>query len=82
MISRYVLLLNDCRFFGGMSASLWSGELIKHTRCEAVRGRRVGQTCCRGYKRSESNPQRRQCADGGLLTAAVSVGTDHRPFWC
>lgn len=26
--------------------------------------------------------QRRQRADSDLLTAAVSVGTNHRPFWC
>lgn len=50
---------------------------------EADRERRVGrarrlsptQIC-------EIRSRRRRLADCSLLTAAVSVGTDHRPFWC
>lgn len=34
------------------------------------------------FKMSCIKAKRRQCADCGVLTAAVSVGTDHRPFWC
>lgn len=42
----------------------------KRARSDAVRGRRVGRVTGR----------RRWCAGRSLLTAAASVGTDHRPF--
>lgn len=52
--------------------------MVQQTRCQTVRGRHVG-------KIKEIYPitaKRHSWAACSLLTAVVSVGTDHRPFWC
>lgn len=62
--------------FNGWRRSTRS-ELKETWSCQ--RERRVGRA---------RRPRRRKSASsgaegaGGVLTAAVSVGTDHRPFWC
>lgn len=33
-------------------------------------------------REEKTHRKRRWCADCTVLTAAVSAGTDHRPFWC
>lgn len=52
--------------------------MVQQTRSQTVRGRHVGQI----KEIYQIKAMRRSWAACSLLTAIVSAGTDHRPFWC